>query len=69
MPKGNKSLLSVLEPSEGPCVFTGNRDKCVKVLFSDESFSGVVSWDALWNLIARKNGENLPGQKKEPVEK
>ena len=57
MPKGKKVLLSVLEPSEGPCIFTGKKDKCVKVEFSDGSFTGKVNWDELWNVIQRNNSD------------
>ena len=58
MPRVRKTaLLSVIRESDDRCVFTGSQTDCFLVSFTDGTFTGVVCWNELLELIHRVNEE------------
>jgi hypothetical protein len=57
MPRAKKTaLLSIIRESDERCVFTGSNTDCFLVSFADGTFTGVVCWSELLELIRRVVG-------------
>lgn len=51
------ALLSIICESDDRCVFTGSQTDCFQVSFTDGTFTGVVCWSELLELIRRVTGD------------
>jgi hypothetical protein len=58
-------MLTVKPTENRPCFLCGKTDRTVEAKFKDGTFSGVVCWEELYGLMAKRNGKKETAERQE----